>query len=150
VNFPAAASIGLDCCDDFSASSTVNLPAAVNIGQFAFSDCPSLTTVNLPAATSIGNGVFVGCPSLTTVNLPAATSIGIFVFSGTGTKTLTITLGRNAPALTGDPGKGTMATNKTIIIRRPASNTGYDAAWQNAFKKSLGKNAVVTLVFQDF
>jgi hypothetical protein len=140
--------IGQFAFAECSSLTTVNLPAATNIGQFAFAYCPSLTTVNLPAATNIGGAAFVDCPSLTTVNLPAAASLGDMVFSGAGTKALTVTLGRNAPALTGNP-PGAIKTTKTVIIRRPASNTGYDAAWQNTFKKSFGKNAVITLVFQD-
>jgi hypothetical protein len=38
---------------------------------------------------------------------------------------------------------------KTVIVRRPANNTGYDAAWQDAFKKSIAEYGGVTLVFQD-
>jgi hypothetical protein len=38
---------------------------------------------------------------------------------------------------------------KTVIVRRPANNTGYDAGWQDAFKKSFASNAVTTLIFQD-
>jgi hypothetical protein len=38
--------------------------------------------------------------------------------------------------------------DKTVIVKRPANNTGYDAAWQDPFKRSFVFLAV-TLRFQD-
>jgi hypothetical protein len=40
--------------------------------------------------------------------------------------------------------------SRIVIVRRPANNTGYNAAWQNAFKRSFGVYAAITLIFQDF
>jgi hypothetical protein len=149
LNLPAAANIG-DCAfAECPSLTTVNLPAATNIGFLAFAYCTALTAVNFPAAASLADCVFEGCTALTTVNLPALTSMGIFVFAATSPKVITVTLGRNAPALIGNP-QGMGIFSRTIIIRRPANNTGYDAAWQDAFKRFHGKNSVITLVFQDF
>jgi hypothetical protein len=38
---------------------------------------------------------------------------------------------------------------KTVTIKRPANSTGYDAAWQAAFKRMFGYSATITLRFQD-
>jgi hypothetical protein len=149
VNFPAATTIVGYAFQNCTALTTVNLPVAATIGEGAFSDCTALTTLNLPAATTIvGMGAFGYCTALTTLNLPAATAIGQFPFTSTGTTPLTVTLGRNAPKID-EGGTSTLSYAKTVTISRPANNTGYDAAWQAAFKKCFGPRSSITLVFQN-
>jgi hypothetical protein len=125
---------------------TISGSGVTTVGCGAFLESNALTTMDFPALTTIRGGAFEGCSALTAVNLPALISIGDNAFDGTGNRDLTITLGRNAPKV-GLPSP--YSNPRTVIIKRPANNTGYDAAWQEAFKKSLDKDAAITLRFQD-
>jgi hypothetical protein len=138
VDFPAITSIDANTFMDCNALTEVNLPAATSIGN-AFADCIALTTINLPSAISIGDSAFASCANLTTVNLPAVTSIGAPAFYDTGTGDLSITLPAVAPVIIiSEPKGGRSPINaigaKTVTIRRPANNTGYDNTWQANFK----------------
>jgi hypothetical protein len=150
VTLPAATTIGKEAFYGCTALTTVNLPAAKTLGERAFYDCTALTTVNLPAVTSLGNYTFHYCTALTTVNLPAVTNLNHNPFWETGSRELTVTLGRNAPSIVYSHGTLYIEVSKTVIVKRPAGNTGYDAAWQDSFKGSFGIYTAVTLVFQDF
>jgi hypothetical protein len=148
VDFPSAVDIGMQAFQWCSALTTVNLPAATGFGQNAFQSCTSLTELNLPKASYIGMYCFEGCTALSTLNLPAATFINAHAFLNTGTTVLTVTLPRNAPAQ-GSQYASSGGYSKSVIIKRPANSTGYDAAWQTAFKQSFCLNASINLVFQN-
>jgi hypothetical protein len=147
VNLPALTTLKHNAFYDCTALTAVNLPALTTIEYDAFLRCTALATVNLPALTTLVRDAFYSCTALTTVNLPALTSIKRDAFLNTGTGNLTITLGRNAPQVDDLQGSGNAA--RTVIVRRPANNAGYDAAWQEAFKKSFSRKAAITLRFQD-
>jgi hypothetical protein len=158
VDFPAAISIDEVAFWNCRALTTMNFPEATSIGRKAFIDCHALTTVNLPKAASIGGDyVFAYC-ALTTVNLPSATSIGWAAFYHTGgiigaesLMPLTVILPKAAPTLPEKYGEESHAYTyaTTVTIKRPTDSTGYDEAWQEAFKAGFGNNATITLRFED-
>jgi hypothetical protein len=152
-DFPSAIDIENQAFQDCRALTQVNLPAVTGFSIGVFLRCTSLTTLNLPKAAFIGQFCFWDCTSLTTLNLPAATFINAAAFLNTGTKSLTITLPRAAPSSQGggNTPSGTSGDTyaKAVIVRRPANSTGYDAAWQAAFKQSFSSNASINLIFQD-
>jgi hypothetical protein len=144
VNLPAAASIGEGAFQSCTSLKEAGFPKAAGVGNTAFKQCAALASVSLPAATSIGGYAFQNCAALTSLNLSAAASIGANAFHETGAKPLAITLPANAPAL----GAGSAASfgySKTVTVNRPAENGGYDGPWQDAFKKSFGGSANITL-----
>jgi transaldolase len=83
------------------------------------------------------------------VNLPAVTFIGP-AFVETGDQPITVILPKAAPTIDlGDDLEHQNDYTKTVTIKRPATNTGYDAAWETAFKGAFGTSVNVTLVFVD-
>jgi hypothetical protein len=132
---------------------TLNLPKAVSIGSHAFSYCGALTTLDLPAAASIGDEAFLRCEALTTVNLPSVTSIGYQPFLLTGTKALTVSLPKTAPAVDTIESNHYETFSKTVTIKRPADSTDYDkdadTTWEETFKLGFGSNATIDLRFED-
>jgi hypothetical protein len=130
----------------FTALKSVSGANIGTVGALAFLNCYSLTSVTFNSATSIGYAAFAICTGLTTVSLPAATSIGSYAFHGTGTGSLTLTLGSAAP-----PTLGTeifyLISSKTVIVKVPLGATGYHTSelpvtlttdttncWGNAFR----------------
>jgi hypothetical protein len=108
-----------------------------------------LTTVDFPKATTIMNGhsysitdssdsyvyygVFIGCTALTSVSVPKVTNIGDYAFHSSGTTPLTITMGAIAPPV-GLNIFLQVTSTKNVTVRVPNGATGYDEAWQEAFK----------------
>jgi hypothetical protein len=119
VNLPKAASLGEEAFHDCTSLTAADFPKAVDLGLSAFDSCTALTTVNFPAVPAVGNFCFWGCTALAAVNLPAAASIGFISFYNTGARALTITLGRNAPALSSASAANVHDYARTVIIRRP-------------------------------
>jgi hypothetical protein len=162
IDFPEVVSIGREVFSVTrsyeAALTTVNLPKAVSIGQRAFAYCTTLTTLTLPAAAYIEHGAFSHCTGLSTLNLPAlvsfkpveppGTQVGNHAFEDTGGTALTITLPRTAPAIK----RLTYSSetySKTVTIKRPSYSTGYDTAWEEAFKCLFSANATINLLFKD-
>jgi hypothetical protein len=112
---------------------TVSLLETTSVGNSAFSSRTSLTTVSFPKVTSIGNSAFVYCTSLTSVSFPEVTSIGYGAFASSGTTPLTITMGAAAPTVSYGMFSG-INGSRTVTVRVPSGATGYDEAWQEAFK----------------
>ncbi|MCL2042992.1 MAG: leucine-rich repeat domain-containing protein [Treponema sp.] len=146
VSFPMATTIGWGAFYDCTSLTNVSFPIATTIGSGAFAGCTSLTSIALPAAITISPNAFAGCTSLTNVSFPVVTTIDDAAFSHTGTTTLTITLGLEAPAV----GVGIFAFvdgAKNVTVRVPAGSvndligyTGFppvnitDHTWANAFR----------------
>jgi hypothetical protein len=148
VSFPLATSIGGNAFSSCAALTTVDFPLATTTGESAFYNCTALTTVSFPELISLGNSAFYQCTALTTVSFPKLTTIGDYPFRNTGDKTLTIILPQAAPALS-SIGIIFDTYAKTVIIKTPASRTGYDATWETNFKKAFGNSATVTLSFEN-
>jgi hypothetical protein len=149
VSLPAATSIGEYAFYDCAALTELSLPAAAAIGIWAFSDCAVLAKVNLPAAASIGDNAFYECSALTEVSLPSVTTIGERAFRSAGATTLAITLPKAAPRITSSSFLPDTGQSKTITIKTPAGKTGYDAAWETAFKTTFHTSGAITLNFED-
>jgi hypothetical protein len=127
VSFPEATSISFS---DRTVLIEVYAPKATSV---SFSRCTSLTTLSFPEVTSIGTYAFNGCTSLTSVSAPKVTRIGYYAFAYSGTESLTITMGAVAPTVGGETFTGVTGT-KNVTVRVPSGATGYDEAWQEAFK----------------
>jgi hypothetical protein len=122
--------------------------AVTDVGEYAFYQCAALNTLSLPAATKIGNYAFRGCTALITLNLEAVTSLGESAFLETGTKALSITMPRIAPAYSSN-NQASAKYAKAVRLIRPEKNirnsTTYDEQWREAFGWSFGGSASVTL-----
>ncbi|MDR2176976.1 MAG: leucine-rich repeat protein [Treponema sp.] len=144
---PAAKKIG-DYAFQNCGLTTADFNAITDVGQHAFYQCAALTTLRLEKAAKVGNHAFRNCTALTTLTLPAVTSLGESAFLETGTKDLTITMPRIAPAYS--PGSQVSAKYaKTVTLTRPDKNirnsTTYDELWRDSFEKSFGGSADITL-----
>jgi hypothetical protein len=146
VSFPRATGVGDGAFYACGALTTVSFPEVTNIGGDAFAFCAALTTAAFPRVTGIGNFAFEGCAALTTASFPEAVNIGHIVFSGIGSTALTVTLPRDAPAVS-NTGYSNDSYSKTVTVRTPSNPRGYDEAWQDDFRKVFGENAVITLKF---
>jgi hypothetical protein len=129
-----------------TASGAVTMPSITTLGAYAFA-YTTITGVTLPDVTSIGNSAFCICTALATAEFPAATSIDREAFINTGTATLTLTLPQAAPTVvSGYVGSNTYS--KSVIIKTPASLSGYDSTWETSFKTVFGMNATIDLTFE--
>ena len=125
------------------------MPVADN----SFVDCTGLTSINFPEVVIINaDNAFSGCTGLQSVNFPKVEKIDCFAFSNTGTGSLTITLGTNAPDLGYgiffDVNKRPRAVTIQVPANTPAANYGilafdrtysgkdYDECWGNGFRGS--------------
>jgi hypothetical protein len=124
VNLPEAETIGPSAFSYCTALTTVSLPEAETIDRIAFSYCTALTTVSLPKVETIGRIAFSYCTALTTVSLPEVKSIQEEVFFGTGTTSLTVTLGNTVPML-GPSMFAAVSSPKTVTVKVPSGA----AAW---------------------
>jgi hypothetical protein len=71
--------------------------------------------------------------------------IGERAFMETGGQALKITLGNTAPTM-GANMFDAITVPKTVTVKKPSGATGYDTAWETAFK---GGNANITLILED-
>jgi hypothetical protein len=160
VDFPNVTDIGWRAFGGLHALTTVSLPKAASIGAEAFVSCKALVTLELPSAASIGQAAFGLCKALTTLNLPAVTTIRNDAFWYTGAGTLTLNLPDTAPTLSLGNKDAAISFSeeysKSVIIKRSADSTGYDAAWQETFRTEMFGDSkpgtfrtTVTLKFED-
>ncbi|MDR3130893.1 MAG: bacterial Ig-like domain-containing protein [Treponema sp.] len=145
VSIPGATEIGYGAFQQCKGILSISAPHVVSVGADAFKECLALTTVNLSAAESIGERAFEVCQALATVNLTMVKSIGADAFKTTGSKSLNIVLGMDAPALGSWLFRDVAVTKTvTVIVPRagrgygsiPAAYTGVDNTnnWGNAFR----------------
>jgi hypothetical protein len=130
VSFPEVTSIGGGAFSVCTSLTTATFPKATNIGSGAFVSCTSLATANFPEAATIGDMAFYNCTELF---IPKAANIGAKAFQYSGTAPLTITMWSAAPTVGVDMFKDITGA-KNVTVRVPNGATGYDTAWQNAFK----------------
>jgi hypothetical protein len=78
------------------------------------------------------------------VSIPNVTSIGDKAFAASGRGLLTITMGAAAPTV-GSNMFDNINGSRTVTIRVPSGASGYDSAWETAFK---GGNSYINFVFE--
>ena len=106
-----------------------------------FSGCTSLINAYLPMVEEIGDFAFWECTSLTNVYFPLVTNIQMCAFGFTGEKSLSITLGDNAPFVISSM-FWWVDVAKPVTVKVPSTATGYGTSpidtttenWGNAFR----------------
>ncbi|MDR2483803.1 MAG: leucine-rich repeat domain-containing protein [Treponema sp.] len=127
-----------------SSLENLTMPAATTIGDGAFYECSKLARLDLPEVTKIlyedndpnisNYGAFQNCTSLTELDIPKISEIGDMAFQGcSNSASLVITMGPAAPKV-GINSFRSITAPRTVTVKKPAKDTGYDANWQNGFK----------------
>ena len=133
VSFPNVGAIGDNAFSRCANLTSVSFPEAISIGRGSFDACSHLASAIFPNVGAIGDNAFNICTGLTSLDISSVTSIGDYAFSNTGTGSLTITMGAEAPTV-GDSLFDGVSDSKTVKVQFPSPGGSYDAAWQNEFK----------------